>query len=365
MKLSVVILNYNVRYFLELCLQSVQKAIQEIEAEILVVDNNSNDDSCEMVRSQFPDVILIENKENIGFAAGNNIGVRNAKGEYLCVLNPDTVIAEDTFTTLLSFAEKQERLGIIGCKLINGKGQFLPESKRNVPTVKVATRKMLGNSVDYYAYHLDENESGEVDILVGAFMVLKKSVFEKVDGFDEDYFMYGEDIDLSYKILKAGLKNFYNPDTTVIHFKGESTLKDKTYAKRFFKAMQIFYKKHFRKNFVIDALVNLGVLFAYFLRKSPKLKFISPNNYLIISKKTISFFKKLDDKNLIISSDLEDLKEGTEIILDADYLPFKKIIEYISDKRINSKATFKILPKNANYIIGSNDSSVRGEVINL
>jgi len=242
LKLSIIILNYNVRYFLELCLKSVTAAIENIDAEVIIIDNNSKDDSCQMVKELFPEIQLIENKENLGFSKGNNIGVAQAKGEYICILNPDTVVAEDTFINLLKFADQQANIGIVGCKLIDGKGQFLPESKRNVPVVQVAFQKMIGNSVNYYANHLKEDEIGKVEILVGALMLMPKSVFHEVNCFDEDYFMYGEDIDLSYKVLKAQYDNFYFGDTTIVHFKGESTLKNKTYARRFYSAMQIFYK---------------------------------------------------------------------------------------------------------------------------
>src|SRR5690606_21239477 len=173
MQLSVLILNYNVRYFLEQCLWSVQKALEGIDSEIIVVDNDSKDDSCEMVKQFFPDVILIENKENTGFPKGNNIGVFKAKGKYLCILNPDTIVSEDTFTKLLDFTQTKENLGIVGCKLIDGTGAFLPESKRNIPTPKVSLLKMLGQSKNYYAHHLSEDEIGKAAIFVGAFMFVE------------------------------------------------------------------------------------------------------------------------------------------------------------------------------------------------
>ena len=245
MELSVVILNYNVKFFLELCLKSVEQSITSIDAEIIVVDNDSSDDSCDMVKQKFPSVTLISNKENVGFAKANNQGVKIAKGEYVCILNPDTVIAEDTFIKLLEFAKTKSDIGAIGCKLIDGSGKFLPESKRNVPVVKVALQKLFGNGKNYYANHLNENETGKVDVLVGAFMFLKRDVYIKVKGFDEDYFMYGEDIDLSYKLLQSGFQNYYFGETTCIHYKGESTAKDKKYTERFYKAMKLFYKKHF------------------------------------------------------------------------------------------------------------------------
>ena len=273
MKLSVVILNYNVQYFLELCLRSVEAAILNLDAEIIVVDNNSEDGSCQMVRMLFPNVNLIENKENYGFSKGNNIGVLQAKGEYLCILNPDTVVAEETFIKLLEFSEGKENLGIVGCKLINGRGDFLPESKRKIPYVSAAFKKLTGNTDDYYANQVKENDVGKVEILVGAFMFLKKTVYNEIEGFDEDYFMYGEDIDLSYRIVQAGYKNYYLPTTKIIHYKGESTKKGSlNYVRTFYQAMIIFAKKHFsQKNaklfsFLINVAIYLRAGMAIFSR---------------------------------------------------------------------------------------------------
>lgn len=365
MKLSIIILNYNVRYFLELCLKSVQESIKYLNAEIIVVDNNSSDESCEMVKDLFPDVTLIKNKENFGFSKGNNIGVAKAKGDYICILNPDTVVAEDTFVKLLKFSEQQQNLGIVGCKLIDGKGKYLPESKRNVPIVKVAFQKMAGNSSKYYANHLTENENGKIEILVGAFMLMKKNVYDEVKGFDEDYFMYGEDIDLSYKVLNANYDNFYFGETSIIHFKGESTLKDKTYAKRFYKAMQIFYKKHFKKNILFDAFVRLGIVLAYIIRKGPIALESNPDKYVVLSDKKDGIFKNILKGDVIVNSKLDNVPDVSEVIFDTDYVTYKEVIRIMSDSEINSKATFKIHPKNANFILGSNDSKNRGEVILL
>ena len=182
MQLSVIILNYNVRYFLEQCILSVQKALEGIDSEIIVVDNASSDDSCEMMMAKFPNIKLIENATNLGFPKGNNIGVAQAKGEYICILNPDTVVAEDTFKKLLA-KSCQVSAGIIGCKLIDGTGNFLPESKRGVPTPWVAFTKIFGLYKisnyfgKYYAQHVSHNESGNVDILVGAFMMMKRELY--------------------------------------------------------------------------------------------------------------------------------------------------------------------------------------------
>ena len=365
MQLSVIILNYNVRYFLELCLKSVQKAISTIDAEIIVVDNNSEDNSCNMVRKFFPNVILIKNKENFGFSKGNNIGVAKAKGEYVCILNPDTVVAEDVFLKLLEFSNSKEKIGIVGCKLINGVGEFLPESKRNIPVIKTAFRKLLGNSKGYYANHLNENETGEIDILVGAFMFMKRLRYIEIKGFDEDYFMYGEDIDLSYKIIKAGYKNYYFGKSSVIHFKGESTLRNWFYAQRFYGAMQVFYKKHFKKNMLFNFFVWLGIKIIYLLRKTPTHSTKKINNYVFISNQMNKTLNSVLPKEVILKSNLNHVNHKTEVIFDANTLSYKTIINKIEHSNKNKKLTYKILPNQSSFILGSDTAISRGEVIIL
>lgn len=363
MKLSIVILNYNVRYFLELALKSVQAAISEIEAEIIVVDNNSTDKSCQMVKTLFPEVTLIENKENFGFSKGNNIGVAIAKGEYICILNPDTVVAEDTFKKLLNFSDRKEKLGIVGCRLINGSGVYLPESKRNIPKVLVSLKKILGFPKSYYANHLSQKSIGEVDVLVGAFMFVKKEVYKAVGGFDEDYFMYGEDIDLSYKMLTHGYKNYYYGEATIIHFKGESTLKNIDYARRFFGAMQIFYEKHFKQNLIFDFFVWLGIKLAFVFRRVRKNKKNKVSEYIFISTE---INKKLEKKlpiKLKLKSQIDEALVYAEIIFDAHVLSYKDIIAFVENN--DKTLTYKILPNQSNFIIGSNNGFSQGEVIIL
>ncbi|MEH6407831.1 MAG: glycosyltransferase family 2 protein, partial [Leeuwenhoekiella sp.] len=248
MTLSIIILNYNVKYYLELCLQSVKKATRNIDAEVIVIDNASIDGSLEMIKQKYPEVIRIKNTENVGFAKANNQGVAIAQGEYICILNPDMVVAENCFEEVIAFAKAKKNPGAIGVKLIDGSGRFLPESKRNLPTPKVALSKMMGREKAYYATYLDENARGKVEVLVGAFMFMKKSTYLQMGGFDEDYFMYGEDIDLSYRLEQASFTNYYLGDLTCIHFKGESTNRNREYLNRFYNAMAVFYGKHFSSN---------------------------------------------------------------------------------------------------------------------
>lgn len=363
MQLSVVILNYNVRYFLELCLKSVLAATEQINAEIIVIDNNSKDDSRQMVERLFPSVKWIQNTENVGFSKANNQAVKEASGEYLCILNPDTVVSEDTFTKLIDFTDNKDNVGIVGCKLIDGTGNYLPESKRNIPYVSAAIKKMFGQSQEYYANHLTPNDIGRADILVGAFMFVKRAVYNQIEGFDEDYFMYGEDIDISYKALKAGFHNYYFGETTVIHYKGESTLKDKKYAKRFYGAMQIFYRKHFKNNRLFDALVWLGLKAAFVLRKGPSTKKKVVNQYFLIGTR---LSEKLQTalKTPVQTIDLQhEIPQFSEVILDANTLTYTQIITYLSQVEDNNNLSFKILPKDSQFIIGSDDSINQGEVI--
>jgi len=386
MQLSVIILNYNVRYFLEQCVLSVQEALSKLDAEIIVVDNNSSDESCLMMKSKFPDVKLIENDANFGFPKGNNIGVEQASGKYICILNPDTVVAGDTFIKILAFAERQINLGIVGCKLIDGTGNFLPESKRGIPTPWVAFTKVFGLYKvfpkwkpfnQYYAQHLRKNETGKVDILVGAFMFMQRDLYRELGGFDEKCFMYADDIDLSYRVLHQQKTNFYFHETTVLHYKGESTVKDEKYMQRFQEAMNFFYQKHFKKSWFFEFFIQIGIWLFSFIKMfqgktKPKLLpesiiFYSSNKNL--SEKLPSILKNkvrfLDlKKEKMVNSSLIFKGKKVEIILDNQYVSFKKCIKIIKTLK-DKNVTFKIFPKNTNFIIGSNSRNDRGQIIKI
>lgn len=256
-RLSIIIVNYNVKHFIEQCLLSVREAMKGIDGEVYVVDNNSVDGSQEMLKEKFPDVTLIESKENLGFSKGNNLAIRKAVGEYVLLLNPDTVVEESTFHKCLEFMDAHPDAGALGVKMIDGEGNFLPESKRGLPTPWIAFYKIFGISRlfpkskrfgRYHLSYLDKDENHEVEVLSGAFMLMRKECLDKIGLLDETFFMYGEDIDLSYRVILGGYKNYYFAGTRIIHYKGESTKKGSlNYVKVFYNAMIIFAKKHFSK----------------------------------------------------------------------------------------------------------------------
>lgn len=384
MQLSVVILNYNVSHFLHLCLLSVRKSIVGLDAEIIVVDNNSPDDSVAMVKSYFPEVILLENKENVGFAKANNQAVSIAKGEYVCILNPDTVVPEEVFIYTLQKAKMLPNLGIMSVQLIDGKGRFLPESKRNVPTPKVAIGKIFGLSPKkmgkYYASHISKDEEGEVAVLVGAFMLLKKIIYMQAGGFDERYFMYGEDIDFSYTVEKLGYQNYYYGSQKVIHFKGESTLKNAVYRKRFYGAMHLFFQKHFKKSNFINIVFFAGIKLMS-LRPTKTNKFLPIcfkqqlllNSNTILAESTTNDLRHNIEERTGVKTTLvraEEVfrntayKNATLCFVDGNKLSFSQIIMLLSSNA-NTNLYFRFLLYQNSVAIGSDTSTGRGQVISL
>ncbi len=277
MQLSVVIVNYNVKYFLDQCLNSLSKALVGIEGEIIVIDNNSTDDSVQMVSQRYDIVRLIKNSENVGYAKANNQGIHLAKGKYILLLNPDTIVAEDTLSQSLAFMDAHKDAGALGVRMIDGSGTYLPESKRGFPSPQTAFFKTFGLSSifkkskifnNYHLGHISEFSNAKVDVLSGAFMLFSKVTLDKIGLLDEQFFMYGEDIDISYRIKKGGFENYYFADTTIIHYKGESTKKGSiNYVKTFYNAMIIFVKKHFSglgaKSFIF--LLHIAIYFRAFL----------------------------------------------------------------------------------------------------
>lgn len=269
LKLSVVIVNYKVKYFLEQCLYALRGAVSGLDAEIFVVDNASGDDSVAYLRPLFPEVVFIENADNPGFAKANNQAIREARGEYILLLNPDTVVGEENLRTLCYFLDEHPQAGGVGVKMLDGHGRFLAESKRAFPTPWVSFCKLFGLSrlfprsrrfARYSLPFLDADKEHEVDVLAGAYMLLRHEALDKVGLFDEAFFMYGEDIDLSYRIVLGGYKNYYLPER-ILHYKGESTKKgDMKYIRAFYGAMLIFYKKYYpRSGWMVSGMIRLAV----------------------------------------------------------------------------------------------------------
>lgn len=269
--LSVIIVNYNVKAFLQQCLNAVFVAAEKINTEVFVVDNNSVDGSVEMLKNNFPKVKLIANNKNTGFAVACNQAIKQSTGKYILLLNPDTIVEENSFEACFRFMEKNTNAGALGVKMIDGNGKFLPESKRSLPNARSAFFKMFGLSAlfpnsklfgKYQLRYLNENQIHEVEVLSGAFMFIRKAVLDNIGLLDENFFMYGEDIDLSYRILQANFKNYYFPGTTIIHYKGESTKKASLkYVLVFYNAMLIFANKHYkgRRQFLFRLLINIAI----------------------------------------------------------------------------------------------------------
>ncbi|MEO6407070.1 MAG: glycosyltransferase family 2 protein [Ferruginibacter sp.] len=280
MQLSIIIVNYNVKYFLEQCLYSALKACEELKTEIFVVDNNSSDGSRAYLELKFPSVYFSWNTENVGFGKANNQALANAKGEYILFLNPDTIVAEDSLTKCIQYFETHKQAAAIGIHMIDGAGFFLRESKRSFPSPLASFSQMIGLAATfpgskifalYYAPQLAENQSGKVDVLAGAFIMVRKKILDKTGGFDEDFFMYGEDIDLSYRIQQAGFENHYFAGTSIIHFKGESTQQNKeSYNRDFYNAMRLFIHKHYKQQKALSLFMKPGITVAAFVAKRKK-----------------------------------------------------------------------------------------------
>ena len=268
-QLSIIIVNYNSRSLIEQCLVSVDKAITEINTEIIVVDNNSNDGSKEYLPPKFADIKFIFNDANLGFAKACNQGFKISSGNYILFLNPDTILSDTCLKDCISFFETHEDAGAVGVRMLDDKGNFLKESKRGLPSPSASFYKLFGLTTifpgsktiaKYYQGHLPENENNPVDVLSGAFIMIKRKAFEKVNGFDESFFMYGEDIDLSLRIIQLGYKNYYLGKISVTHLKGGSTSYNYKYVQDFYDAMNLFVKKHYSdKPILYRSFLHTGI----------------------------------------------------------------------------------------------------------
>ncbi len=335
MELSVIIVSYNVRFFLEQCLHTVWEASENLECETIVVDNNSSDGSCQMVRSLFKDVRLISNNENKGFAAACNQGIRIARGRYVLLLNPDTMVEEKAFKKCINFMDNNPDAGALGVKMIDGKGRFLPESKRGMPKPGSSFFRIYGLSRlfprsplfnHYHFVHLDNSRTGRIEVISGAFMFLRREALDKTGPLDEDYFMYGEDIDLSFRLINAGYHNYYFPETMIVHFKGESTNKeDLKYVFHFYRAMLIFTRKYYAGNnrVFLTFYIKLGIFFKASLSVIKRLiiRTIRPlrNLFLMLYKKSLrgiytnNFMKP---RRTVIAGDIKSYPDVVRLIKD-------------------------------------------------
>lgn len=405
LQLSVIIVNYNVKYFLEQCLSSVVRACKDIDAEIIVVDNHSTDGSKIFFENRFPHVRFVWNSANIGFSKANNQALLLASGENILFLNPDTLVPEECFVKSLSYLYRNTTAGATGIRMIDGSGKFLKESKRGFPSLFASFCKLSGITglfpsskwlARYYAGHLDQHSNHEIDILSGAFLMVRKTVLEKTGGFDERFFMYGEDIDLSYRIQQAGFKNLYYSESTIIHFKGESTKAGSlNYMRHFYGAMSLFVKKHYDTgfarfyNFVIPMAIFvkaffsgiLAFIFRVFKRQQRSIPFartlvvadekefkhitstLQKNRQRIILGR-ISINENETETNFGKLSELHEIINGqsiNEIIFCLDGLQVTRLISLLEDLPPGIKYWYHF--NETIGIIGSNLKNLQGESI--
>ena len=384
--LSVVIVNYNVRAFLQLCLHAVQKASQHLHVEVFVVDNASSDDSIQMVHNHYPEVKLIANTHNVGFAKANNQALRIAKGRHVLLLNPDTIVPENAFNNMVAYMDANPGVGGLGTRMVDGAGKFLPESKRGIPTPWSSFYKLCGIShrfpqshklAGYYKEWIGETDVADIEVLAGAVMCMRASVLKQVGLLDEDFFMYGEDIDLSYRILKGGYRNVYLGNTTIIHFKGESTKGfSLRYYRNFFGAMDIFRHKHFsRKGLNLGKyIIRLGILFFAFFKmlkhllQGPEQPLKNrPLNCVVFSATAGSQVDKLKKAmphwNITNSVDQRAIEKADTIWLFPSELVYANRIDLIQNAT-NLQGIFHEVP-GSSEIVSSHFSSGNGEVIPL
>ena len=385
MILSVVIVSYNVKFFLEQCLSSLQKAVEgstllREQAEVFIIDNASKDGSLDFLAPLFPGFHFIQQKGNTGFAKANNEALRRCTGSFILFLNPDTILAEDTLDICLSFFRDTADAGALGVHMVDGRGNYLKESKRGFPSPRASFFKMAGLTTlvprskfisGYYMGHLRENVPHAVDILSGAFMMVRKDILDKTGGFDEQFFMYAEDIDLSYRITRNGYRNYYLPSTGIIHFKGESTRKDIRYVKMFYTAMKQFIKKHYPGSgsslqlFFLQSGVRLHQFLAFL--RLPFKKSVAPRRnplriYIKGEPEMQRFWKQILGAKNIPLSDSEN--EGEEILFcEGPDQTWKTIITEIENNK--KQRSFKFYGHGTHAAVGSNSSREPGEVIEI
>ena len=382
MKLSVIIVNYNVKYYLEQCLLSVIASNGPAEIEIFVVDNHSSDGSVNYLKEKFPSVTLIPNQANLGFSKASNQAIRQVSGDYILLLNPDTVVGEHTLAHVCQFMEENPNAGGVGVKMIDGSGQFLLESKRGFPSPWNSLTKILRLSnlfphwpyfSGYHLRYLNENQIHTVDVLAGAFMCLRKTTLEQIGYLDEDFFMYGEDIDLSYRITLGGYQNYYLPEK-IIHYKGESTKKNIRYVKLFYQAMLTFFQKHYPNSrkwfsilihcaiYIIGAFSAIEKLFLIHNKKRDSLKKVivigEPNEAkksidLCISQIPVNQYRVVEPCTENLVALLSEKKTCTDVIFCVENLSYEAAIHCMDQCR-NKKINYWFFHPKIPLLISSN-----------
>lgn len=381
LKLSVIIVNYNVKYYLDQCIRSVLRAFEEMNtpAEIIVVDNHSADGSVDYLEQRYPQklypmVRFVRSAHNLGFARANNIAIRQSRGEYVLLLNPDTIVGEDALKASVDFMDVHEDAGAVGVRMLGAQGRRAMESRRGLPTPMVSFFKMLGFCNrwphhrlfgKYYMGYLPWDEPSQIEVVSGAYCMLRRKALDEVGLLDEDFFMYGEDIDLSYRVLKGGYHNYYLP-VDILHYKGESTQKSSfRYVHVFYEAMLIFFRKHYSgMTFLLSlpiktaiyakALMALVGMLSDRMRKS--LGFFAPSaegaqHYVFVGSLVMQdacrdIARRLGlDAEFHDSEVLEDMSEATwsekndnVLVLDADsmsYADMLKRMSRLSDMNVN------------------------------
>ena len=361
MKVTVVIVNYRVKYYLAQCLHSVLKAMEGIEGQVIVVDNDSGDDSVELNRRLYPQVRFIENKENVGFARANNIAIRESESEYVLLLNPDTIVNEHLLHDCIELMDGHPEVGATGVRMIGENGWFAPESRRGVPTPFTAFCKMAGLTRlfprsrvfgRYYMKYLDEYSATPIEIISGACMFIRRSVLDECGLLDEAFFMYGEDIDLSYRMLQTGKLNYYIP-SRIMHYKGESTHKNSfRYVYVFYEAMYIFFRKHYANlNWILSIPIRSAIYMKgaseYLVRKAKGLsdrlmsrkpmtvlQYMQSARFLLKgSNRTLEAMAAICDHNQL-TYDVEENRtvHYDYVVYDVDEYSYEEILEDIERK---------------------------------
>ncbi|MCR5313957.1 MAG: glycosyltransferase family 2 protein [Bacteroidaceae bacterium] len=356
MKITIVIVNYNVKHYVEQCLLSVERALNGISGEVYVVDNKSTDGSVEYLRGRFPWVFFIQNDFNAGFSKANNQALRMARGEYLMLLNPDTIVGENVLRQCIEFMDSHDDCGGLGLRMLRQDGSFAPESRRGVPTPWTSFCKMVGLCSlfpqsrifgRYYMQYLPLDEASPIEIISGACMLMRKTTTDICGLLDETFFMYGEDIDLSYRILQAGFKNYYIP-STILHYKGESTQKSSfRYVNAFYQSMLIFFHKHFGKyNYPLIAVVTIAVYAKAALTfltqqlkkrstvRQSSMQYIRHKKFLLVGKgHNLMEMEALMEENHLYHSVCKNTLAKDEptadyVVFDTDAYSFEEILEW-------------------------------------